>query len=119
MFIDNGDNILLCLNDCRESIIKLMHPKYNYLLTSKVVAEQPVIQPQLNYADYTNEVEELIPSREISKVLNPIYQVADYYNPLLNLTTNYTRNDVKLVVDRSKLKTAYQLVEPDSCFEVS
>nr|CAH8872430.1 unnamed protein product [Trichobilharzia regenti] len=90
----------------------------NYLLTSKVVAEQPVIQPQLNYADYTNEVEELIPSREISKVLNPIYQVADYYNPLLNLTTNYTRNDVKLVVDRSKLKTAYQLVEPDSCFEM-
>ncbi|CAH8640224.1 unnamed protein product [Heterobilharzia americana] len=90
-----------------------------YLVTSKVVTEPPVTRlPQTNYADYTNEVEELIPAEEIAKVLNPIYEIADYYNPLLTLPTGYAINDVELTVDRSALKTAYLLKETTSCFEM-
>ncbi|CAH8582737.1 unnamed protein product [Schistosoma turkestanicum] len=92
----------------------------NYLLKKDVIIESSVSQPikTINYADYTNEVEELTPTEEISKILNPVYLMADYYNPLLFLASNYTGNDVKLVVDRSKLKTAYQLTSNGSCFEV-
>lgn len=92
----------------------------HYLLTEKV-AEPLVPQPSktTNYADYTNEVEELTPAEEISETLNPIYLMADYYNPLLVLPLNYTKHDIELVADRSKLKTAYKLTSVRSCFEVS
>ena len=90
------------------------------MLTEKVtkpLVPQPV--KITNYADYTNEVEELIPDEQISEILNPIYLMADYYNPLLVLPINYIRNDIELVADRSGLKTAYQLTSNRSCFEVS
>ncbi|VDP05205.1 unnamed protein product [Schistosoma curassoni] len=92
----------------------------HYLLTERV-AEPLVPQPTktTNYADYTNEVEELTPAEEISETLNPIYLMADYYNPLLVLPLNYTKHDIELVADRSKLKTAYKLTSVRSCFEVS
>ncbi|CAH8673473.1 unnamed protein product [Schistosoma rodhaini] len=91
----------------------------HYLLTEKVskpLVPQPV--KITNYADYTNEVEELIPDEQISESLNPIYLMADYYNPLLVLPLNYIKNDIELVADRSGLKTAYQLTSNRSCFEM-
>ncbi|CAH8659273.1 unnamed protein product [Schistosoma margrebowiei] len=91
----------------------------HYLLTERV-AEPLVPQPTktTNYADYTNEIEELTPAEEISETLNPIYLMADYYNPLLVLPLNYTKHDIELVADRSKLKTAYKLTSIRSCFEM-
>ncbi|CAH8630671.1 unnamed protein product [Schistosoma mattheei] len=91
----------------------------HYLLTERF-AEPLVPQPTktTNYADYTNEVEELTPAEEISETLNPIYLIADYYNPLLVLPLNYTKHDIELVADRSKLKTAYKLTSIRSCFEM-
>ncbi|KAK4474744.1 hypothetical protein MN116_001869 [Schistosoma mekongi] len=90
-----------------------------YLLTHEFVTNPPVSQPiQPNYADYTNEVEELTPTDEISQILNPVYLIADYYNPLLQLPANYTQDDIILISDRSKQKTAYYLSNAESCYEL-
>ncbi|KAH8868721.1 Cadherin EGF LAG seven-pass G-type receptor 1 [Schistosoma japonicum] len=90
-----------------------------YLLTHEVVTKPPVTEPvQSNYADYTNEVEELTPADEISEILNPVYLIADYYNPLLQLPENYTQDDITLISDRSTQKTAYHLSSAESCYEL-